>query len=70
MRTRKQAAELVDYWASQHEEIVDEILATLEFYDDQSRNVVSEQLAYLIDDADFLRKHAQNIRVNPGYNYF
>lgn len=70
MRTRKQAAELVDYWASQHEETVDEILATLEFYDDQSLDVVTEQLGYLIDDANFLRKHAQNIRVNPGYDYF
>ena len=70
MRTRKQEAELVDYWASQHEEGVDEILATLEFYDDENRNEVSEQLAYLIDDANFLRKHAHNLRVNPGYNYF
>jgi ribosomal protein S15P/S13E len=69
MRTRKQEAELVDYWASQHEEAVDEIMASLEFYDDQNRNVVTEQLAYLIDDANFLRKHARNLRVNPGYNY-
>ena len=70
MRTRKQAAQIVDYWASQHEETVDELLATLEFYDQDSRNVASEQLAYLIDDVNFLRKHAQNLRTNPGYNPF
>src|SRR5712692_5451018 len=58
MRTRKQAAQLVDYWASQHEETADEILASLELYDDQSRNVLTEQLAYLVDDANFLRKQA------------
>jgi hypothetical protein len=58
MRTSKQAAQMADYWASQHEETVDEILATLEFYD-EIRNVASEELAYLIDDANFLRKHAQ-----------
>jgi hypothetical protein len=70
MRTHKQEAEMVDYWASQHEEAVDEILASLDFYDDQNRNLVSEQLAYLIDDANFLRKHAQNLRINPGYNSY
>ena len=48
---------MVEYRASQHEETVDEILATLEFY--ETRNVASEELAYLIDDANFLRKHAQ-----------
>jgi hypothetical protein len=69
MRTRKEAAEMVDYWAGQHEETVDEILASLEFHDD-SRNVESEHLAYLIDDANFLRKHAHNLRTNPGYNAF
>jgi hypothetical protein len=58
MRTRKQAAQMADYWASQHEETVEEILATLEFYD-ETRNVASEELAYLIDDANLLRKHAQ-----------
>ena len=70
MGTRKQEAELVDYWASQHEEAVDEIMATLELYDDQNRNQVTEQLAYLIDDANFLRKHARNLRVNPEYNNY
>ena len=74
MRTRKQtakhAAQMVEYWASQNEETVDEILAAMEFFDDESRNVASEQLAYLIDDANFLRKHAQNLRTNPGYNSF
>ena len=69
MRARKQAAEIVDYWASQHEQTVDEILAFLDF-DDETLDVASEQLAYLIDDANFLRKHAQNLRVNPGYNSF
>jgi len=61
---------MVDYWASQHEETIDEILTSLEFYDDATRSVASEQLAYLIDDADFLRKHAQSLRTNPGYNPF
>jgi len=69
MRTRKQAAQMVDYWASQHEETVDEILASLEFHD-ETGSVASEQLAYLIDDANFLRKHAQNLRTNPGYSSF
>ena len=59
MRTRKQAAEIVEYWASQHEQTVDEILAFLDFDDE---DVASEQLAYLIDDANFLVKHAQNLR--------
>ena len=59
MRTRKQAAQIVDYWASQHEQTVDEILAFLDFDDE---DVASEQLAYLIDDANFLVKHAQNLR--------
>jgi len=70
MRTRKQAAQLVDYWASQHEETADEILASLELYDDQSRNVLTEQLAYLVDDANFLRKQAHNLRADAGYNYY
>jgi hypothetical protein len=70
MRTRKQAAKLADYWASQNEETVDEILASLEFYDDDSRDVVTEHLAYLADDANFLRKHAHNLRTNPGYGSF
>ena len=69
MRTRKQVADLADYWASRHEETADEILANLDLYDDQSRNLLTEQLAYLVDDANFLRKHAQNLRVNAGYNY-
>ena len=69
MRTRKQAAQLVHYWASQQEETVDEILESLEI-DDETRNVASEQLAYLIDDSSFLRKHAQNLRINPGDNSF
>ena len=69
MGTRKQAAQIVDYWANQHEQTVDEILAFLEF-DDETEDVTSEQLAYLIDDANFLRKHAQNLRTNPGYNAF
>ena len=60
MRTRKQAAEIVDYWASQNEQTVDEILAFLEF-DDETGDVASEQLAYLIDDANFLREHAQDL---------
>ena len=62
MRTRKQAAEVVDYWASQQERTVDEILATLDLYDDQNRDVLNEQLGYLVDDANFLRKHAQALR--------
>jgi hypothetical protein len=70
MRTRKQAAQTVDYWAGQNEETVEEILATLEFLDDESRDMAFEQLAYLIDDANFLRKHAQDLRTNPGYNTF
>jgi hypothetical protein len=69
MQTRKHAAQIVDYWASQHEQTVDEILAFLDF-DDETLDGASEQLAYLIDDANFLRKHAQNLRVNPGYNSF
>ena len=59
MRARKQAAEIVDYWASQHEQTVDEILAFLDFDDE---DVASEQLAYLMDDANFLVKHARNLR--------
>jgi hypothetical protein len=70
MQTRKQAAQTVDYWAGQNEETVEEILATLEFLDDESRDMAFEQLAYLIDDANFLRKHAQDLRTNPGYNTF
>jgi hypothetical protein len=61
MRTRKQAAELVDYWGSPHEESLDEMLAALELHD-ETRNVASEELAYLIEDANFLRKHAQILR--------
>ena len=69
MRTRNQAAEVVDYWASRQEQAVDEILATLDLYDDENRNVLNEQLGYLVDDANFLRKHAHNLRANPSYNY-
>ena len=60
MRTQKQTAGMVDYWASQNEQTVDEILATLEFHDETWN--ASEELAYLIDDTNFLRKRAQNLR--------
>jgi hypothetical protein len=69
MATRKQAAALVDYWASQQEETVDEILATIDLYDDQSRNALTEHLGYMVDDANFLRKHAHNLRVGAGFKY-
>ena len=55
---------MIDYWANKHGATVDEILAKLEFYDD-SRNVLAEQLVYLVDDINFLRQHAHNLRVNP-----
>jgi len=61
MGTRKQAAQIVDYWANQHEQTVDEILAFLDF-DDETGDVASEQLAYLIDDANFLRKRTEPAR--------
>jgi hypothetical protein len=67
MPTGKQAAVLVDYWASQQEETVDEILATLDLYDDQSRNTLTQHLGYMVDDANFLRKHAHNLRLGAGY---
>lgn len=82
MSTRKQAAQVVDYWASwqedtadeilasRQEETVDEILATLDLSDDRSQDVLTEQVGYLVDDADFLRKHAHNLRVNRRYDSF
>ena len=70
MRTRRQAANVVDYWASREEETVDEILATLDLYDDQTQDALTEQIGYLVDDAHFLRKHAHNMRVNPGFDTF
>jgi hypothetical protein len=65
MRTGKEATELIDYWANKHAETVDEILANLEFCDDNSQNALTEQVAYFVDDVNFLRKHAHNLRVNP-----
>jgi hypothetical protein len=70
MKTRKEKAELLHYWANQHEAAAEETLKTLEYYDEDGRNTLCEQLAHLVDDTDFLRAHAINVRTNPRYDYY
>jgi hypothetical protein len=66
MRTRLDAAEMYEYWANKHEERVNDILDVLELYDTEARSHLIEQMAYLVADADVLRKHARSLRLNPG----
>ncbi len=65
MKTQNQEAGLIGYWANQYEDTADEILASLEFYDDNSQDALTEHVGYLIDDVHFLREYARNLRINP-----